>query len=477
MDEPWDILLERWLAGALSADEEQQFLAHTNADPARLAQLGRVLRQQALLAEHLGAARQAAPAPHRRWWWGTAAAALIAVLIGWWTIPGATPVARILAGVGEQIERDGRQISTNTLISGDTVRSGASGTRIELIDEATVITCAADTRLRLEVGVHERRIAMLSGRVDASVAPQRADRPLVFSTAEAQVTVVGTQLSVVAGAGTTAVAVQHGAVRVSGATSAGATSTNAVVVAAGQSAQVIAGQAPVSRPLTAGWDVFQGLIGHWPLDEGTGRVAHDASGHGHHSRSLTAAWTIGRTSTTSALTFTGQFGGEWLDLGPQNLGAPSGVTVSAWVKTSALRFGTVFSGGFTVGSGASTLGIKESEVPGADDAAGFVNFLAQQNHPQERLDSPQRITDDRWHHLTWTWSADGWRRIWIDGVQAAERQDASERDRHWNAWHWAIGADSDRLVWNFAGAISEVRVYDRALTTDEIGRLAGKNTP
>ena len=62
-------------------------------------------------------------------------------------------------------------------------------------------------------------------------------------------------------------------------------------------------------------------------------------------------------------------------------------------------------------------------------------------------------------------------------MQAAERQDTSERDRRWNAWHWAIGAASDRLVWNFAGAISEVRVYDRALTADEIGRLAGKSTP
>ncbi len=469
MDERWDVQMERWLAGELSADDEQEFLAQANADPARLERLGRVLRQQALLAEHLGAARQTAPRRQQHWWWATAAAALITVLIGWWALPSPPSVARLVVGVGEpQIERDGRQISTATLISGDTVRSGTSGTRIELLDEATVVSCAANTTVRLAADVHERRIAVLSGRVDANVTPQRADRPLIFSTAEAQVTVVGTQLSVVAGAGTTAVAVQHGAVRVSGSLSA-----DAVEVKAGQSAQVNAGQAPVTRPLSAGWDVLHGLIGHWPLDEGTGTVAHDASGHGHHSRSLTAVWTTGRTSTTSALTFTGQFGGEWLDLGPQELGTPSGVTVSAWIKTSALRFGTVFSGGFTVGAGASTLGIKESEVPGADDAAGFVNFLGQPNRPQERLDSPQRISDDRWHHLTWTWSADGWRRIWIDGVQAAERQDSTERDRRWNAWHWAIGADSDRLVWNFAGAISEVRVYNRALSTDEITRLAG----
>ena len=474
MDEPWDIQMERWLAGALSADEEQEFLAQTNANPVRLAQLGRVLRQQALLAEHLGAARQVAPRRQQRWWWATAAAALIALLIGWWTMPGTPPLAQVLAGTGDppQIERDGSRIDTTVLISGDTLRTGTTSAQVAFINEATVITCAANTTVRLAADVHQRRIVVLSGRVDANVAPQRADRPLIFSTAEAQVTVVGTQLSVVAAVGATAVAVQHGAVRVSGALSA-----DAVEVTAGQSAQVIGGQAPVTRALTAGWDVLHGLIGHWPLDEGTGTVAHDASGYGHHSRSLTAAWTSGRSSSTSALTFTGQFGGEWLDLGPQDLGTPSGVTVSAWVKTNSRRFGTVFSGGFTVGAGASTQGIPESEVPGADDAAGFVNFLAQQNHPQERLDSPQRINDDRWHHLTWTWSADGWRRIWIDGVQAAERQDASERDRRWNAWHWAIGAASDRLVWNFAGAISEVRVYDRALTVDEIGRLAGKSTP
>ena len=378
-------------------------------------------------------------------------------------------MARIVAGGSEpQIERNGLRISTNELVSGDTMSTGALGTRIELLDEATVITCAPATRLRLDATRHDRRIAVLRGRVDASVAPQRTDRPLIFSTTEAQVTVIGTQLSVVAEAGATAIAVQHGAVRVSG-----WTSPDAVVVSAGQSAQVNAGQAPLTRPLQAGWDVMRGLVGYWPLDEGAGAVVHDASGHGHHSRSLTAAWATGHSG--SALTFTGQFGGEWVDLGPQDLGTPAGVTVAAWVKTSTLRFGTVFSGDFTVGSGASTQGIPESELPGADDAAGYVNFLT--NRPTGRLDSPQRITDDRWHHLTWTWEADGWRRIWIDGVQAAARQDAFERERRWNAWHWAIGAGSDRLVWNFAGTIDEVRLYDRALGANEISRLAGQTTP
>ena len=171
--------------------------------------------------------------------------------------------------------------------------------------------------------------------------------------------------------------------------------------------------------------------------------------------------------------FSGQFGGEWVDLGRQQLGALAGLTVSAWVKLSEPRFGTVFSGGFTIGSGAPTRGIPESERPGAEAFAGVVNFGGWSPKPDGRLDSHRRVDDGQWHHVAWIWSADGWRRIWIDGVEDVARQDAEQAGRRWDDWYWAIGADSDRLVWNFPGTIDEVRIYGRAVSAAELRRLAG----
>ena len=78
-----------------------------------------------------------------------------------------------------------------------------------------------------------------------------------------------------------------------------------------------------------------------------------------------------------------------------------------------------------------------------------------------------------WHHVIWWWRADGTRRIYIDGTLDAEQQDEAQKDRSWDRWYWALGADSDRLVWNFGGRIDELRIYGRALPPTEIGALAG----
>lgn len=52
-----------------------------------------------------------------------------------------------------------------------------------------------------------------------------------------------------------------------------------------------------------GWESAKGLIGHWTFDEGSGTVAMDSSGYGHHGSITDAAWVNGKKG--GALDFNG----------------------------------------------------------------------------------------------------------------------------------------------------------------------------
>jgi hypothetical protein len=78
------------------------------------------------------------------------------------------------------------------------------------------------------------------------------------------------------------------------------------------------------------------LLAEWKLDEGSGTVAHDATGNGHDATlGAQAGWGAGRASGTSALSLTGAPDSEAVtaaQLPPvDNTGS---FTVSAWVKLS-----------------------------------------------------------------------------------------------------------------------------------------------
>ncbi len=78
-------------------------------------------------------------------------------------------------------------------------------------DDGTTVRLASDTVVIAGQGLHLR---VVHGRIDATVAPQAPASPAIFATTEAEVIVVGTKLSVAAGAGESAAEVLSGTVRV-----------------------------------------------------------------------------------------------------------------------------------------------------------------------------------------------------------------------------------------------------------------------
>lgn len=202
MSDPIDALIGDHLDGALDASGRRALEDWLAADPAHRRRFVRlVMLHRALSAR--AAAPAARRAPRRRPllpYAAALAAALILVLSAWWLRTGsaapaaAGPLYVPLAG-------EPRRLSPGDAVAAGSLRWD-DGTLVELADGTRAVLGEA-------VGLH-----LEVGSLAAAVAPQPAARPARFTTAEAEVGVIGTTLTVDAAAGESAVAVSHGRVRV-----------------------------------------------------------------------------------------------------------------------------------------------------------------------------------------------------------------------------------------------------------------------
>lgn len=279
-----------------------------------------VLDHRALLGLHAAprepAMRERRPRPHlsvRRargrtapavGWYAIAASVLVVLGAFLWLRPAATAAVAgplIVAADATTVQQDGRAIP---LLVGNAVPAGAAvaagnGLTLRFADGSTV-TLSAGTVATVDadrVGVHLER-----GLLTAEVAPQPGDRPAVFATPDALVTVVGTALAVARDDGRTQVSVTHGLVSVQR-TADGAT----VRVAAGEQCAVAAqgpltisrSGAPTGRLLTVGPGQAYPTLAAVP-DPAAGDVIEIHAGTYREARTWPAAGTRGRPVTIRA---------------------------------------------------------------------------------------------------------------------------------------------------------------------------------
>jgi len=89
--------------------------------------------------------------------------------------------------------------------------------------------------------------------------------------------------------------------------------------------------------------------------------------------------------------------------------------------------------------------------------------------------SVTQVGFDEWHYICGTYDKSVGACLYIDGILDATNEDKDGIDVDpYNVW---IGGNSEPMSWKpgryFDGMIDEVRLYDRALSADEIAFLAG----
>ncbi len=201
-----------------------------------------------------------------------------------------------------------------------------------------------------------------------------------------------------------------------------------------------------------------GLVGWWRFDEASGTAIQDSSGMGNTG---TITGTVTRVSGKVGGAVTFATGAAIRGANPGN-GFPSGSgarTIMAWVKIASGKNGLILVYGSTAtqGSGPKTMEFSAS--------------VLQNGYSEGYLSLISNIYDDKWHHFAAVYEgpATNTVRLYLDG-QLDQFGALSPAPNTGSDANWVIGKEnvSSSTSGTFQGAVDELRLYNRALSADEI---------
>jgi hypothetical protein len=210
---------------------------------------------------------------------------------------------------------------------------------------------------------------------------------------------------------------------------------------------------------TAG-GTFNGQIGYWKFDEGSGASLVDSSGQNHPGSITNTVRVTGLSG--GALQFNGSSSVATFGTGPSLSGATD-FTVAAWIRTSASSVTQRIIGQRDANEyyGQYTVNVKSN---------GRVGFQIWNGDSQFDFETTASVNDGQWHHVAaQRQGLTG--RIYVDGQLAAEATGSSIRNLT-GTIQTAIGKDIRDNNSPFNGIIDEARVWNRALIGGEIYTLA-----
>lgn len=208
-----------------------------------------------------------------------------------------------------------------------------------------------------------------------------------------------------------------------------------------------------------------GPVDYWPLNESSGTAGYDWSGGSDLTVSGASRGAAGQslTESSTATTFSGSSSSYARTT--TAVAGPQVFTVEAWFKTGTTR------GGKIVGFGSSSSGGSSSyDRQVYLDNSGRVTFGVYPGATRT-ITSGTGFNDNSWHHVVATLSSAG-QVLYIDGVKIGERTDTNSAQAY--SGYWRIGGDnlgswpSTGTSAYLSGTISDVAIYDRALTRAEI---------
>jgi len=217
-------------------------------------------------------------------------------------------------------------------------------------------------------------------------------------------------------------------------------------------------------------EITDGLVLYLPFEEGKDSTAFDLSGNNNNGMIYGAGWVDGKYG--KALNFDGNSYVNTTDINDIEL---HDVTFSFWIKVNDLTrdLDIITKGAHTTNK---PLIIWRDEVVGtpADLGAGntdTISVLIYDGSVQHWVAAPSgTLNDTKWHHFTIVIDpTKNLIKIYKDGVQVASNT------KTWNGIQPTttpvkIG-DATPSQYPFNGIIDEVRIYNRALTPEEIQRL------
>jgi len=226
-------------------------------------------------------------------------------------------------------------------------------------------------------------------------------------------------------------------------------------------------------------DIMEGLVGYWPLDEGSGKVAHDASGNGHdgtldHGPTWVAA--ADAKMGTGALLFDGT--DDRVSIDGFDVEGGTGITIACWFNASNLDTpgnDPRMVSKATSGENADHWFMLSSSREGGIKILRF--RLRTDGITDEKKAHPDGTIElNVWIHATIAWDG-ATMLIYKNGVEVGSLPKTGNLDVDPSVG-MAIGNQPDGAENRpFDGVIDDVAIWNRALTPAEIADVMTNGIP
>ena len=205
----------------------------------------------------------------------------------------------------------------------------------------------------------------------------------------------------------------------------------------------------------------QGLIGYWNFDEGSGTIAHDTSGSGYNGTVNGATWVAGKINSGLS------FNGNTSSVVTPSLPLGSTFSITAWVNPSTTQQGyiriaeTQFNLGFYLGTDVTGTKYKFIVNSGSGSTG---NCGANYGCAEEGT------IGTGWHLVTATYDGAA-AKLYVDGVVIATDTFTAPSQANLPLYIGSYYGGG----YGWKGSEDEVRLYNRALTSAEVGNIYNAN--
>ncbi|HJH28398.1 MAG TPA: LamG domain-containing protein, partial [Methanosarcinaceae archaeon] len=198
-----------------------------------------------------------------------------------------------------------------------------------------------------------------------------------------------------------------------------------------------------------------GLVAEWHFDEGEGNVLKDSSGNGNDGTIYGATWVDGKYG--KALSFDGV--DDYVEVpDSMSLDLIQETSVEMWIKSSNVnkRYPNIFNKG-TPHDLSYTLRLY--------DVYAEPCFQINTSNGYIHARSSETLMNNKWYHLVGTYDGSSIK-LFVDGKLKVE--DSCSGNIVKNNHALVMGTASAEKGYEYPGLIDEVRIYNRALTAEEI---------
>ncbi len=219
-------------------------------------------------------------------------------------------------------------------------------------------------------------------------------------------------------------------------------------------------------------DIKEGLLVHWTFDDVSGAVAVDKSGNGRDGALVNdPQWVAGKVK--GALDFAGNGDHVVAENAASYMDGLNALTIALWINSDV----TGTDSGFIIfhdPSGNDTRDIRYDAAGSAGGGTSVIKYGIPCTGGGEEDESSSNVQTTDWQHIALTWTSGLGLSLYINGVLDTPQFDDPAQTGATTGLSKVIvgkGGKDEGASASWDGLIDEVRIYNRALSSDDIVEL------